>query len=282
MPTYAVGDVQGCHDPLLRLLDAVRFDPAADRLWFVGDLVNRGPRSVEVLRFVRGLGDRATTVLGNHDLHLIAVAAGHGRLHRRDTLQDVLDAPDRDELLAWLRARPLLHAEGGFVMVHAGLLPAWTVPRAAALAREVEAWLRGPDHAALCANMYGNEPDGWRDDLAGWERVRVIVNAMTRMRVCTPSGEMDHHYKGVATDIPAGYLAWFEVPGRANRGATVVCGHWSALGLRLEPGLIALDSGCVWGQGLTAIRLEDRRVFQVPCVESPGRANGQRPVRPRG
>ncbi len=266
MSILAVGDVQGCYDELISLLELARFDRARDRLWFVGDLVNRGPRSLEVLRFVRDLGDRAITVLGNHDLHLVALAAGHGRPRADDTLRSVLDAPDAQELVDWLRERPLIHVEAKYVVVHAGLLPQWSVDKAAALAREVEAALRGPLHRDFIEHMYGSKPDRWEDALRGHDRLRVIVNAMTRMRFCTPQGVMNFHAKGA--EAPPGYLAWFDVPGHRRADATVVCGHWSALGLRLEENLVALDTGCVWGGSLSALRLEDRKLFQVPCRHS--------------
>lgn len=269
MATYAVGDIQGCCAEFRQLLDLMRYDPSADQLWLVGDLVNRGPDSAGVLRLVKSLGDAAITVLGNHDLHLLAVAEGAVEPHRSDTLGDILAAPDRDELLAWLRAQRLLHVEGNYVLVHAGLLPDWGVARAQQLAREVEAALHGPQYRKFLAHMYGNHPDHWDDGLSGYKRLRVITNALTRMRICTPQGGMEFKFKGLVQDTPAGYLPWFEVPGRASAGATVICGHWSALGLKIAPNVIALDSGCLWGGPLSAIRLEDRKLFQVPCSASP-------------
>ena len=266
MATYAIGDLQGCLDPLMLLLGEIGFSAERDRLWFVGDLVNRGPRSLETLRFVRSLGDRAVTVLGNHDLHLVTVAEGFGRKHKSDTLDEILGAPDREELLAWLRRRPMLHVEDDHVMVHAGLLPCWDVARARELAAEVEATLRGARYRELAQHLYGNQPDCWHDALAGHDRLRVVVNAMTRLRICSAEGRMDLSFKGGVEALPDGYLPWFEVPGRRSAGSTVVCGHWSALGLKVAPGLLALDTGCLWGRRLTAIRLEDRRVFQTNCV----------------
>lgn len=266
MATYAIGDLQGCLAPLMQLLGEIGFSAGRDRLWFVGDLVNRGPESLETLRFVRSLGDRAVTVLGNHDLHLIIVAEGFGRRQKSDTLDGILGAPDREELLAWLRQRPMLHVEDNHVMVHAGLLPTWDVARSQALAAEVEAALRGPHYRELAQSLYGNQPDCWNDSLSGHDRLRVVVNAMTRLRICTAEGRMDLSFKGKADGVPRGYLPWFEVPGRRSAGSTVVCGHWSALGLKIAPGLLALDTGCLWGRQLTAIRLEDRRVFQVTCI----------------
>jgi bis(5'-nucleosyl)-tetraphosphatase (symmetrical) len=265
MATYAVGDIQGCYVELRQLLEQIRFDPAQDRLWLVGDLVNRGPGSLEVLRLVKSLGDSAVTVLGNHDLHLLAVAEGTAELHHTDTLDEVLAAPDRDELLAWLRRQRLLHAEGDYVLVHAGLLPQWSVKQAAGLAREVETALRGDDYATFLARMYGNNPHGWSDDLTGYKRLRVITNAFTRLRICSPQGEMEFRFKGEVENIPAGYLPWFDVSGRKSRDATVIFGHWSALGLKVKPRVIALDTGCLWGGPMSAIRLEDRRLFQVAC-----------------
>ncbi len=265
MATYAVGDIQGCGAEFRQLLEQIQFDPAQDKLWLVGDLVNRGPDSLEVLRLVQSLGDRAITVLGNHDLHLLAVAAGVAELHHTDTLDEVLNAPDRDELLAWLRSQRLLHAEGEYVLVHAGLVPQWSVEQAASLAREVESALRGPDYATFLHRMYGNAPHAWDDELTGYKRLRVIVNAFTRMRICTRQGEMEFRFKGELPDIPEGYLPWYEVPKRKSRDATVIFGHWSALGLKLESKVIALDTGCLWGGPMSAIRLEDRQLFQVEC-----------------
>ena len=261
MATYAIGDVQGCNEELQALLARLAFDPAQDRLWFVGDLVNRGPDSLQVLRFVRALGDSAVVVLGNHDLHLLCVAEGYARKRDDDTLDGLLAAPDAPQLLAWLRGRPLMHVEHQYAMVHAGLLPQWSLERASALAREVEAALRDASYRDFLANMYGGTPSAWREDLAGWDRLRVIVNAMTRLRFCNAAGEMELRAKGTAA--PPGYRPWFEL--RAAEELPIICGHWSALGLRLADRLVALDSGCVWGGSLTALRLEDRNLFQVTC-----------------
>ena len=271
MATYAIGDVQGCYDELRELVAAIAFDPLRDRLWFVGDLVNRGPASLQVLRYVRELGECAVTVLGNHDLHLIALALGSSRQRGEDTLEEVLRAPDRDELIAWLRARPMLHVEEGYVMVHAGLLPQWSTDQAVTLAGEVEAALRGPKHQKFFAHMYGSKPARWKDALEGWERLRVIVNAMTRMRFCSVDGTMEFASKGEITDAPADFMPWFEVPGRKSAASTLICGHWSALGLKVMPGLLALDTGCVWGGKLTAIRLDDRKLTQVASHARPAK-----------
>ncbi|RZT76848.1 bis(5'nucleosyl)-tetraphosphatase ApaH [Azospira oryzae] len=266
MATYAVGDIQGCFASLQALLEKCSFSPEFDRLWLVGDLVNRGPRSLETLRFVKGLGDRAVTVLGNHDLSLLMTAEGFGKRHRSDTVDDILAAPDRDELLHWLRHQRLMHVQGDYAMVHAGLLPAWSVAEARTLAGEVEQALQAENYREFLANMWGSEPGAWDSSLTGWPRLRVIVNAMTRMRFCSPAGEMDFKAKGELSQAPAGYLPWFEVPGRRSAATVLVTGHWSALGLRLEPNLLALDSGCLWGGKLSALRLEDRALFQVDCA----------------
>lgn len=265
MSIYAVGDIQGCYSALQRLLQRIAFDPAQDRLWIVGDLVNRGPESLQVLRLVRELGSAATVVLGNHDLYLLMVAAGYKQRDKDDTLFQVLEADDREELLAWLAQRPLMHVEGDFAMLHAGVLPRWTIGRAQELAGEVHAALTGPDARRFLLHLAGNRPDRWSDGLRGWERLRAIVNALTRMRFCTPAGHMALRAKGAPDKAPPGTLPWFRVADRFSRTHTIVCGHWSALGFYREEGLIALDSGCVWGGKLTAVRLDDGQVFQVPA-----------------
>lgn len=266
MATYAIGDIQGCYDSLRRLLDLCAFDPAADRLWLVGDLVNRGPKSLETLRLIKSLGPAAVTVLGNHDLYLLMVAEGGAKFRGKDdTIQAILDAPDCVELLAWLRCQPLCFTEGGYCLVHAGLLPQWTAARARELSREVEAALQGPDYREFILNLWGSEPAGWSDDLTGWPRLRVIVNAMTRMRFCTRAGTMEFKVKGKLANAPAGHLPWFDLPNRQSADAVLVTGHWSALGLKITPNLLALDSGCLWGGHLSALRLEDRQLFQVDC-----------------
>jgi bis(5'-nucleosyl)-tetraphosphatase (symmetrical) len=272
LATYAIGDVQGCFAALEALLVECAFDAARDRLWFVGDLVNRGTQSLEVLRFVRSLGDRATVVLGNHDIHLFALAEGFGKRRKDDTFDDVFAAPDRDELLAWLRARPMLHVESGYAMVHAGLLPAWSIAQAQALAAEVEAAFRGPGYRQFLAGLYGAKPARWDENLRGIDRLRLIVNAMTRMRFVTAEGEMEFHAMGRPDEAPLGYLPWFDAPGRASREIPIVFGHWSALGVLIRPDLLALDSGCVWGGELSAVRLDDRRLFQVSCAGARSRA----------
>ena len=268
MSTYAIGDLQGCFLTLQALLRQIDFKPATDRLWFVGDLVNRGAGSLECLRFVRELGPDTVTVLGNHDLHLLAIAEGFGKIGANDTLQPILDAPDRAELLAWLRAQKLLHMEGAYAMVHAGLLPAWTWERAQSLALEVETALRGKNYRQLLKHMYGNEPDHWQDDLSGDARKRLVINATTRMRVLSADGRMDLKFKGDIKNMPKGLMPWFEASSAREADRTVIAGHWSALGLHDTAHFIGLDSGCVWGRELTALRLEDRTIFQVPCAET--------------
>jgi len=249
------------------MLKLVEFDKKKDQLWLVGDLVNRGADSLSVLRLVKSMGDSAITVLGNHDLHLLAVAAGVAELHHSDTLDAILEAPDRDELLTWLRQQRMLHVQDNYVLLHAGLLPEWSVQQAQQVAHEVEQVLRGTDYVTFLEKMYGNTPHQWDDALTGYARLRVITNALTRMRICTEQGEMQFRFKGELGDVPQGYLPWFEVPQRASADATVVFGHWSALGLIAQPNVIALDTGCLWGGALTAIRLEDRKIFQVKCTK---------------
>jgi bis(5'-nucleosyl)-tetraphosphatase (symmetrical) len=268
MSTYAVGDLQGCHEPLLRLLDELEFDPEADRLLFVGDLVNRGPDSLAAVRFVKNLGKAAISVLGNHDLHLLALAEGFGRAHKGDTLDDILAAPDRDELLHWLRQQKLAWREDGFMMVHAGVLPDWSADDTMRRAAEAEAVLKGPHYRDFFAQMYGNTPTAWDDSLQGIERLRVIVNALTRLRYCSADGGMEFHHKGAPGTQTAGWLPWFEVPGRKSATTTIIIGHWSTLGLVNRPDLIALDTGCLWGGKLSAIRLEDRQVIAVKCPQA--------------
>lgn len=274
MATLAIGDVQGCYDQLMRLLERAGYDERRDVLWFVGDLVNRGPQSAQTVRFAKRLGDRQVTVLGNHDLALLVIAEGYAKPHRGDTFGDILSAPDREELLAWLRHQKLMHAGDGYAMVHAGLLPQWTVAQALALAREAEAALQGADHREFLRQMYGNEPARWRDDLAGYDRLRVIINAMSRMRLVNAEGAMEFSHKTGLAGLPAGFIPWYDAPRRASRGTPVLFGHWAALGLQLTADAICLDSGCVWGRALTALRLQDRKVFQLDCPELAGTTSG--------
>jgi bis(5'-nucleosyl)-tetraphosphatase (symmetrical) len=263
LATYAIGDVQGCFDELQALLERVGFNRAHDRLWFVGDLVNRGPKSLEVLRFVKALGDRAVTVLGNHDLHLVTQYEGFERKRKDDTFTDVLGAPDAKELVDWVRTRPMMHVEGNWAMVHAGILPVWSIGKSRSLAQEVEQSLRGENYRDFLAIMYGSKPERWEDSLSGWDRLRVIVNAMTRMRFCTEDGTMEFHTTGKTP--PAGFQIWHAL--RKADETQIVFGHWSQAGLQLDHRVAGLDTGCVWGGPLTALRLEDRWLVQVP---SPG------------
>jgi bis(5'-nucleosyl)-tetraphosphatase (symmetrical) len=270
MPTYVIGDIQGCFEALEKLLDRIGFDARRYRLWFVGDLVNRGPDSLATIRFVQSLGEGAVTVLGNHDLHLLTVAAGFAHLHRGDTVADILDAPDRAPLLQWLRGCKLMHADEGWTMVHAGLLPQWSIGQALALAREVEQQLAGDGCHELLRHMYGNQPETWDPALTGYDRLRVIINAMTRLRLCTPQGRMEFRHKSAPRELPSGYLPWYAIPGRASAGHPIVFGHWSTLGLHAADDVVALDSGCLWGNALSALRLHDRKIFQVSCKDMRG------------
>ena len=274
MARIAIGDLQGCLDELRDLLQAARFSADRDQLWFVGDLVNRGPDSLGVLRFVRALGDNARVVLGNHDLHLLAVACGSGarRLRKDDTLDAVLEAPDRRLLLDWLMTRPLaVHGPAvrdarEDLMVHAGVVPQWNVSETLKYAAEVEIALR-TDPVALFDTLYGNEPDRWDPTLTGAARRRFIINALTRMRFVDGEGRLDLKRKGSAADTPPGWFPWFDAPGRRSAEARVVIGHWSTLGLVLRDDLLALDTGCVWGGALTAVSLDDPSCrWQVPCA----------------
>lgn len=265
MTRYAIGDVQGCDRELRELLARLRFSPDRDRLWFVGDLVNRGPGSLATLRLVRSLGDAAVVVLGNHDLHLLALTHGGHRKRSSDTLDEVLAARDRDALLEWLVARPLAYHEAGDLLVHAGLVPQWSVALALELAQEVEAALKR-DPRPLLERMYGNEPDRWSPALAGTERLRFVINVLTRLRVCTADGRVDLSVKGAAPPPASKLRPWFELESRASRGTRVIFGHWSALGLVLRPRLVGLDTGCVWGGALTAFDLDtERPPVSVPC-----------------
>jgi len=262
---YAIGDVQGCERELRALLKKVGFSADRDRLWFVGDLVNRGPRSLETLRLVHALRDNAVIVLGNHDLHLLALAYGGHRRRKSDTLDAVLAASDRDTLLAWLGGCPLAHAEGTDLMVHAGLVPQWTAAQALSLAHEVEGEL-GRDPRALFAHMYGNDPDRWSEDLKGEARLRFVINVLTRLRVCTADGRVDLTMKGEPPPPPAPLRPWFELQTRQSRDTRIIFGHWSALGFVQRHGVVGLDTGCVWGGALTAFDLDrERAPVSLPC-----------------
>ncbi len=268
MAVYAIGDLQGCYDPFRQLLDELAFEPASDTLWLTGDLVNRGPKSLKTLRFVKSLGNAVCTVLGNHDLHLLALAAGNNNNKQRlESLGNILKAPDRDELLDWLRRRPLAHYDESLdtLMVHAGVHPDWSVPQTLAYATEVETCLQAADYALFLAKMYGNTPSTWSKKLRGYSRLRFIVNCLTRMRMLTAKGRLNFSHSGPPFYGPRKLLAWFDFEGPATAATRVVFGHWSSLGLIVLPKLISLDTGCVWGRQLTAVRLDKKklRVIQV-------------------
>lgn len=263
MSTYAIGDIQGCFEPFERLLKEIEFNAERDQIWLVGDMVNRGPQSLEVLRWCRTHQDNVVAVLGNHDVHLLAVDYGVQTKGPRDTLDAVLEAPDKDELLDWLRNRPLVYTEGNFMMVHAGLLPGWSQNQALHLAHEVENILRGSDAPLFLAQYRGLVPPEMEDATSNIERARFILAVLTRIRICDTKGRPEWSFKGGSEDIPPDHLPWFDAPQRASGPSTIVCGHWAALGLHLTDRLIALDSGCAWGRELSAVRLDDRAVFQV-------------------
>jgi len=262
MSLIAIGDLQGCATSFDELLAKV---DQREPLVFVGDLVNRGPDSLGALRRVRALGERAVALLGNHDLHLLAVAAGIRAAHDDDTLQEILDAPDACELIDWVRARPLAHWQDGALFVHAGVLPQWSVNQTLALAREVEERLRAPDYRAFLATMYGNRPLQWNEALTGADRLRCILNALTRLRFVSLDGSMDLKLKGSIDSAPPGWVPWFDHPQRVSRTNTIVFGHWSTLGLLMREDAIGIDTGCVWGGRLTAVSWPSRAVFQVGC-----------------
>ncbi len=262
MATYAIGDVHGCHDALQRLVQHIRFDPTKDRLWFVGDLVNRGPDSLGVLRYIRSLGPSARVVLGNHDVFLLGVSEGVAAIRPKDTIGDVLKADDRLDLIEWLRHQPLHHREGSFFMIHAGLLPQWTTQDAAQLASEVEIVLQGDGFRPFLRSLFHEPVVTWSPSLTGVSRLVTVARVLTRLRTCTPTGDTSN-FSGPPEETPPGYFPWFRIPARRSANTTVIIGHWAALGLYIEPDLLAIDSGCVWGRQLTAVRLEDRTVFQV-------------------
>ena len=267
---YLIGDLQGCCDALERLLQRLDFSASRDRLWLLGDLVNRGPESLATLRRLQGLGSAATCLLGNHDLHLLAVAHGVRPVHRSDTLQPILQAPDREPLLDWLRQQRLAVFEAGWLMVHAGVVPQWSRDDTLAAAAEVESVLRGPALPDFLQAMYGNEPARWSADLAGNDRLRFTVNVLTRLRFCTTDGTMDFKTKDGAGAAPEGFMPWFDVPGRRTADTPVAFGHWSTLGLLNQPMLLGLDTGCIWGGQLTAARVDGARrdIIQVDCEQA--------------
>ena len=276
MALYLISDVQGCDSALQHLLDEISFSPSRDTLFVLGDLVNRGPESADVLRRLMGYGDAARCLLGNHDLHLLAAAAGARKPSRKDTLESVLIAPDRNAMLTWLRwqrmAYLLEHHQQTYLMVHAGVLPAWTAAQTMALAGEVETMLRGPDMNVFLHKMYDNKPDAWDVDLRGTARLRLIVNALTRIRFCTADGVMEFETSDGADTAPKGYMPWFAVPGRKTADITVAFGHWSTLGWLGRTDLLALDSGCVWGGCLSALKLgtsaSAHELIQVKCKQA--------------
>ncbi|RZJ15586.1 MAG: symmetrical bis(5'-nucleosyl)-tetraphosphatase [Acidovorax sp.] len=280
MALYCIGDIQGCDQALGRLLDEIGFSPSRDTVYLLGDLVNRGPDSAAVLRRCVAVDGALRCLLGNHDLHLLAAAHGARKPSRRDTLASVLGASDRDALLAWVRQQPLAraheHAGETLLMVHAGVLPAWSAAETLAHADEVAAVLRGPDLAGFLQSMYGNTPDQWRDDLTGTDRLRVIVNALTRLRFCSADGIMDFESTESASAAPPGLVPWFDVPGRQTAGSLIAFGHWSTLGWLNRSDLLGIDTGCVWGGCLSAVRfgatLADRELLQVHCeqAQAPG------------
>ena len=267
---HLIGDVQGCAQALRRLLAEIDFSPSRDRIVLLGDLVNRGPDSLAVLQMLAPLQGAATCLLGNHDLHLLAVAHGVRPVHKGDTLADILNAPDREAWIAWVREQPLAHVEAGWLCVHAGVVPQWSTAQTLALAAEVQALLRGPDLGAFLRVMYGNQPDRWRDDLTGDDRMRFAINTFTRLRFCTADGRLDFKTKGGAGAAPPCYHPWFDAPGRQTAGQPMAFGHWSTLGLLNRPDLLGIDTGCVWGGTLTAVRVDGgrREVVQVPCEQA--------------
>jgi bis(5'-nucleosyl)-tetraphosphatase (symmetrical) len=267
MATYAIGDIQGCFHAFTALLARLQFNAKQDKLWLVGDIINRGSGSLEVLRWCYQHQDSLKVVLGNHDLHALAVVHHVKPAHKFDTLQASIHAPDSDVLFKWLRHQPLMHIqtinEHDYVMVHAGLFPQWTIEKALCLASEVECALQADDYHSFLSGMYGNSPNVWHDDLVGMDRLRAITNAMTRMRICAENGEMEFEFKGELQDIPTGYTPWFDAPARQSQTSHIICGHWSALGLRRRNNIHALDTGCLWGGQLTAMCLETHEITQV-------------------
>ncbi|MBF6647855.1 symmetrical bis(5'-nucleosyl)-tetraphosphatase [Methylobacter sp. BlB1] len=274
MSIYAIGDIQGCHDELLRLLDTINFNENTDQLWFAGDLVNRGPKSLETLRFVKALGDAAVTVLGNHDLHLLAAACLPEQAGKHDTLAPVLKAPDRDELLDWLRHRPLFHYNDDFCLLHAGLPPQWDFNKTRKMALFAERALRGPDYQRLLTHMYGNKPDIWSPTLTGMAKLRFILNCFTRMRYCDAYGRLDLINSGPLGSQPEKLMPWFQVPKRKNANLRIIFGHWSTLGYYEGNNCYAIDTGCLWGGQLTALKLDGQvQRFSIDCpgARKPGK-----------
>lgn len=267
MAIYAIGDIQGCYDELLRLLDFIAFDDHSDQLWFAGDLVNRGPKSLETLRFIKDLGNSAVAVLGNHDMHLLAAASALPSANTKTALNQVLNAPDRDELIDWLRHRPLFHHDENFCLVHAGIPPQWTFHQTQEMAQEVQRALLGKSYKNLLKNMYGNKPDLWSPKLKEYARLRFIINCFTRMRYCNKEGRLDFNFTGSPGSQPETLLPWFAVPNRKSLDMRIIFGHWSSLGYYEGHNCYAIDTGCLWGGELTAIKLgEQVQRFSIDCA----------------
>ncbi|MDD2758702.1 MAG: symmetrical bis(5'-nucleosyl)-tetraphosphatase [Methylomonas sp.] len=272
MAIYAIGDIQGCYNELRRLLDAINFDPAEDQHWLVGDLVNRGPHSLETLRFIKGLGASAVSVLGNHDLHLIATVTSLGKVGKKDTLGPILRAADCDDLIDWLRRQRMFYHNADYCMLHAGLPPQWDFELTQSMAHEVEQAIAGDDYQRFFRSMYGNKPAVWQDDLSATEKLRFAVNCFTRLRYCTPEGEMDFHQKGPPGSQPVHLLPWFRVPGRKSKDMRIIFGHWSTLGYYSEDNVYAIDTGCLWGGQMTALKLDlrpERISVDCACLQKP-------------
>jgi bis(5'-nucleosyl)-tetraphosphatase (symmetrical) len=268
MSIYAIGDIQGCFDELLRLLDTISFNEHTDQLWFAGDLVNRGPKSLETLRFVKSLGDSAVTVLGNHDLHLLAASCASKISNKKDTLLPILEAPDRDELIHWLRHRPLFHFNDDFCLVHAGLPPQWDFKKTKKFALLAEQALKDPDYQVFLKQMYGNKPNIWSSSLKGVERLRFIINCFTRMRYCDINGRLDFIQSGPPGTQPKNLVPWFSLPKRKNADMRIIFGHWSSLGYYEGSNCYGIDTGCIWGGQLTAIKLDEPvQRFSIECPE---------------
>ncbi|WP_349431912.1 symmetrical bis(5'-nucleosyl)-tetraphosphatase [Methylomarinum sp. Ch1-1] len=269
MSIYAIGDIQGCYDELLRLLDIVEFNENRDQLWFAGDLVNRGPKSLQTLRFVKSLGDAAVTVLGNHDLHLIAISLAQRKLRKKDSLRQVLEAPDHEELIHWLRHRPLFHSQDNFCLLHAGLPPQWDFHQTQKMAAKAENILQGPNYAGFFKSMYGDKPSLWSTELNNTEQARFIVNCFTRMRYCDTQGRLDFSHKGAPGTQPQTLYPWFAVPGRKSADMKIIFGHWSTLGYYHGHNCYAIDTGCLWGGQLTALRLDNPpERISIDCAPS--------------
>ncbi len=275
MAIYAIGDIQGCHDQLVHLLDTINFKTDRDRLWFTGDLVNRGPESLLTLRMIKSMDANVTVVLGNHDLHLLATAYGHLKPGKKDTIDDILAAPDREELLMWLRSRPLIHVDNdpGFAMVHAGLHPDWSLEEALSLAGEVESVLRSDKHVSFYEHMYGDKPRSWSKKLEGWSRLRFITNIFTRLRYCDNEGKARLNAKGAPGTQPKGLHPWFEIKSRRSKNSRIIFGHWSTLAVLKDytyTNVYPLDTGCLWGGKLTALRIDEEPFtrISIDCPES--------------